>query len=65
MLWVLYVMNPSAEDILDMLLDGDPVVWHISREGDDIRVVATMEDGSERPIAVPLASPTSDSDPCV
>jgi len=58
-------MNPSAEDILDMLLDGDPVVWHISREGNDIRVVATMEDGTSRPIAVPLAAPTSDSDPCV
>ena len=58
-------MNPSAQDILDMLLDGDPVVWHISREGDDIRVVATMPDGSERPISVPIAAPTSDSDPCV
>jgi len=57
-------MNPSAEEILDMLLDGDPVVWHISREGDDIRVVATMEDGTSRPIAVPIAAPESDQDPC-
>ena len=57
-------MNPSAEEILDMLLDGDPVVWHISREGNDIRVVATMEDGTSRPIAVPLAAPQSDQDPC-
>jgi hypothetical protein len=48
-----------------MLLDGDPVVWHISREGNDIRVIATMPDGSERPISVPMAAPTSDSDPCV
>jgi hypothetical protein len=58
-------MQPSAEEILDMLLDGDPVVWHISREGNDIRVVATMEDGTSRPIAVPITAPTSDSDPCV
>jgi hypothetical protein len=58
-------MNPTAEEILDLLLDGDPVVWHISREGNDIRVIATMEDGTSRPIAVPLASPTNDSDSCV
>ena len=58
-------INPSAQELLDLLLDGDPVVWHISREGDDIRVVATMEDGTSRPINVPLASPTSDSDSCV
>jgi len=48
-----------------MLLDGDPVVWHISREGNDIRVIATMPDGSERPIAVPIAAPQSDQDPSV
>jgi len=58
-------MNPTAQDILDLLLDGDPVVWHISREGDDIRVVATMADGTSRPIAVPIAAPTSDQDPSV
>ena len=58
-------MNPTAEEILDMLLDGDPVVWHISREGNDIRVIATMPDGTSRPIAVPIASPTSDQDPSV
>ena len=58
-------MNPTAQDILDLLLDGDPVVWHISREGNDIRVIATMEDGTSRPIAVPIAAPESDPDPCV
>jgi len=58
-------MNPSAEDILDLLLDGDPVVWHISLEGNDILVIATMEDGTSRPISVPMAAPTSDSDPSV
>ena len=58
-------MNPTAQDILDLLLDGDPIVWHISREGDDIRVIATMPDGTSRPIAVPIAAPTIDSDPCV
>ena len=58
-------MTPSAQDILDLLLDGDPIVWHISREGDDIRVIATMPDGSERPISVPIAAPESDSDSCV
>jgi len=57
-------MNPSVDELLDLLLDGDPVVWHISREGDDIRVVATMEDGTSRPIAVPIAAPESDQDPC-
>jgi len=58
-------VNPTAQDILDLLLDGDPVVWHISREGDDIRVIATMEDGTSRPIAVPIAAPTGDQDPSV
>jgi hypothetical protein len=58
-------MTPSAQDILDLLLDGDPIVWHISREGDGIRVVATMPDGSERPISVPISAPTSDQDPSV
>jgi len=58
-------VNPTAQDILDLLLDGDPVVWHISREGDDIRVVATMPDGTSRPIAVPISAPTSDQDQSV
>ena len=58
-------MNPTVDQLLDLLLDGDPVVWHISREGDDIRVIATMPDGSERPISVPIAAPTSDQDPSV
>jgi len=58
-------MNPTVQDILDMLLDGDPVVWHISREGNDIRVIATMPDGTSRPIAVPIAAPQSDQDPSV
>ena len=58
-------MNPTVDQLLDLLLDGDPVVWHISREGDDIRVVAVMQDGSERPISVPIAAPTIDSDSCV
>ena len=57
-------MTPSVDDLLDLLLDGDPVAWQITREGDDIRVVALMDDGTHRPITVPLASPTSDSDPC-
>ena len=58
-------MQPTVDQILDLLLDGDPVAWQITREGDDIRVVATMPDGSERPITVPMAAPTSDSDSCV
>jgi len=57
-------MNPSVDQLLDLLLDGDPVTWHISREGDDIRIVATMPDGSERTISVPVAAPESDQDPC-
>jgi len=58
-------VNPTAEEILDLLLDGDPVVWHISRDGNDIRVIATMPDGTLRPIAVPISAPTSDQDPSV
>jgi len=58
-------INPTAQELLDLLLDGDPVVWQISREGNDIRVVATMEDGTSRPIAVPISALTSDSDPSV
>jgi len=57
-------INPTAQELLDLLLDGDPVVWHISREGSDIRVVAMMEDGTSRPIAVPVSAPTVDQDPC-
>jgi hypothetical protein len=58
-------ISPTAQDLLDLLLDGDPVAWHISREGDDIRVIATMPDGTSRPIAVPISAPISDSDSCV
>jgi len=58
-------VNPTAQDILDLLLDGDPIVWHISREGNDIRVIATMPDGTSRPIAVPISAPQSDQDPSV
>jgi hypothetical protein len=58
-------MQPTVDQLLDLLLDGDPIVWHISREGNDIRVIATMPDGTSRPIAVPISAPTSDQDPSV
>jgi len=59
-------MQPSVDDLLDLLLDGDPVVWEISQTPDGLRIVGVMENGETRHLAtVPVAAPTSDSDPCV
>jgi hypothetical protein len=52
---VLYVMNPSVDDLLDMLLDGDPVAWEISRTPDGLQIVGVMKNGETRVIAnVPI-----------
>ena len=59
-------MNPTVDDLLDLLLDGDPVAWEISRTPDGLRIVGLMKNGETCVIAtVPIAAPTSDSDPCV
>jgi len=59
-------VNPSVDQLLDLLLDGDPVAWEISRTPDGIRIVAVMKNGETRHLAtVPIASPESDQDPCV
>ena len=44
-------MNPSVDDLLDLLLDGDPVAWEISRTPDGLKIVAVMSDGQTRVIA--------------
>ena len=58
-------MNPSVDDLLDLLLDGDPVAWEISRTPDGLKIVAVMSNGEIRHLAtIPVASPESDQDPC-
>ena len=66
MLWMLYRMNPTVDELLDLLLDGDPVAWQISRTPDGLRIVGLMANGETKHLAtVPISAPTSDSDPCV
>jgi len=58
-------MQPTVDDLLDLLLDGDPVVWEISRTPDGLRIVGVMANGETRHLAtVPVAPPESDQDPC-
>jgi hypothetical protein len=65
MLRVLYVMNPSVDQLLDLLLDGDPVAWEISRTPDGLRIVGRMQNGETRLLAiVPVKPPEIDQDPC-
>jgi len=62
---VLYVMNPSVDELLDMLLDGDPVAWEISRTPDGLQIVGRMANGETRLLAiVPVEPPEVDQDPC-
>ena len=57
-------MNPSIDDLLDLLLDGDPVAWQITQTSDGLRIVGLMRNGETRVIAtVPIADPENDSDP--
>jgi hypothetical protein len=57
-------VNPSVDDLLDLLLDGDPVAWEISRTPDGLMIVGLMANGETRHLAtVPIAAPENDSDP--
>ena len=58
-------MNPSVDDLLDLLLDGDPVAWEISRTPDGLQIVGLMKNGETRLLAiVPVEPPDVDHDPC-
>jgi len=58
-------MQPSVDDLLDLLLDGDPVVWEISQTPDGLRIVGVMANGETRLLAiVPVETHESDQDPC-
>ena len=57
-------MNPTVDQLLDLLLDGDPVAWEISRTPDGLRIVGLMRNGETRVLAtIPIAAPENDSDP--
>ena len=58
-------MNPTVDELLDMLLDGDPVAWEISRTPDGLRIVGLMANGETRLLSiVPVEPPEIDQDPC-
>jgi hypothetical protein len=44
-LWMLHGMTPTVDQLLDLLLDGDPVAWQITRENDSLRIVGLMQSG--------------------
>ena len=51
-------MNPTVDELLDLLLDGDPVAWQITQTPDGLRIVGLMKNGETRVIAnVPILSP--------
>ena len=51
-------MQPTVDQLLDLLLDGDPAAWEISRAPDGLRIVGLMENGETRVLAnVPIISP--------
>ena len=48
-------MNTSVDDLLDLLLDGDPVAWQITRTPDGLQIVGLMKNGETRVLAnVPI-----------
>lgn len=58
-------MNPTVDQLLDLLLDGDPVAWEITRTPDGLRIVGVMQTGERHHLAtVPVEPPVSDQDPC-
>jgi hypothetical protein len=58
-------VNPSVDDLLDLLLDGDPVAWQITRTDDGLSIVGVMANGETRHLAtLPVKPPESDQDPC-
>jgi hypothetical protein len=58
-------MNPTVDQLLDLLLDGDPVAWQITRTPDGLKIVGVMKNGETRLLAiVPVETPEIDQDPC-
>jgi hypothetical protein len=50
-------VNPTVDDLLDLLLDGDPVAWEISRTPDGLKIVGVMSNGETRVIAnIPITT---------
>lgn len=48
-------INPTAQELLDLLLDGDPVAWEISRTPNGLQIVGVMNNGETKVIAnVPI-----------
>ena len=48
-------MQPTVDDLLDLLLDGDPVAWQIIRTPDGLQIVGLMKNGETRVLAnVPI-----------
>jgi len=59
-------MEPTVDQLLDLLLDGDPVAWQITRTDDGLSIVGLMANGEHRHLAtVPIAGLENDSGPCV
>ena len=57
-------MEPTVDQLLDLLLDGDPVAWQITRTPDGLMIVGLMQNGETRVLAtIPTAGPENDSDP--
>jgi hypothetical protein len=57
-------MTPTVDQLLDLLLDGDPVAWQITRTPDGLMIVGLMKNGETRVLAtIPIADHVSDSDP--
>lgn len=57
-------MNPTVDQLLDLLLDGDPVAWQITRTPDGLSIVGVMKNGQTKHLAtVPIAAPENDPDP--
>jgi hypothetical protein len=58
-------MQPTVDQLLDLLLDGDPVAWEISQTPDGLKIVGVMKNGETRLLAVvPVETSESDQDPC-
>ena len=59
------MLNPTVDELLDLLLDGDPAAWQITRTPDGLMIVGLMSNGETRVLAtIPIADPENDSDPC-
>ena len=57
-------MEPTVDQLLDLLLDGDPVAWHITRTPDGLMIVGLMANGETKHLAtVPISGHENDSDP--